>query len=263
MAPSASANFDLDPALFNHDFYTQILHFWLPTYPKPSSQFTQADVVRWFAPSVDTDEKVRSLAGSAISSIGPDHLTLPPFESHETDRALYDEIAAPFIPQLFTSSDENTGAIPANAPAALALSILLDQFPRNLFRGPAQAIVYTHYDRLSRALAAQIRSRGLIECFAVTPVWQYWCYLCLEHSESLTDHELFHSALEKMLETSKAAGDEIGSKFVERARYFEEKHFQPLKQFGRFPWRNKWVGRGITEAEKRWLDERGDTSGTG
>jgi uncharacterized protein (DUF924 family) len=169
MVPSNSTKFALDPTLFNHDFYTQILRFWLPTYPTHSSQFTQADVLRWFTSTADTDEEVRTLAGSAISSLGPDHLALPPFVSLEADKALYNEIAAPFIPQL-KSSEEDTGAIPANAHAALALSILLDQFPRNLFRGSAQAIVYTHYDRLSRALAAQIRSRGLIECFAGAPV---------------------------------------------------------------------------------------------
>lgn len=261
MAPSIAANFHLDPALFKHDFYDRTLRFWLPSYPKSSSQFTQADVLRWFAPSTDIDEEVRTLAGDAIASIGPDHLSIPPFVSFEADQALYDEIAAPFIPQL-TSSEEDTGDISANAHAALALSILLDQFPRNLFRGPAQVIVYNHYDRLSRAVAAQIRSRGLIGLFAGTPVWQYWLYLCLEHSESLSDHELFRTALEKMLERSKATGDEMGSKFVERAKVFAEKHFQSLMDFGRFPWRNKWLGRESTEAEKKWLEEREDKFGT-
>jgi uncharacterized protein (DUF924 family) len=262
MVPSTSTKFALDPTLFNHDFYTQILRFWLPTYPKPSSQFTQADVLRWFAPSADTDEEVRTLAGSAISSIGPDHLTLPPFVSLEADRALYDEIAAPFMPQI-TTSEEDTSSVPASTLAALALSILLDQFPRSLFRGPTQTVVYTHYDRLSRALAAQTQTRGLVDCFAGTPVWQYWFSLCLEHSESLADHELFRSALEKMLETAKTEGDEMGSKFMERARGFEEKHFEPLMEFGRFPWRNEWLGRESTEAEKKWLEGREDKFGTG
>jgi uncharacterized protein (DUF924 family) len=75
--------------------------------------------------------------------------------------------------------------------------------------------------------------------------------LCLEHSESLSDHELFNSALKKMLERSKATGDEMGSKFMERARGFEEKHFQALVEFGRFPWRNIWLGRESTEAEQK------------
>lgn len=260
-----SNKFTLDSGLFNHDFYTSILRFWLPTYPKPSSQFTQADVLRWFGSSITIDEQVRTLAESAVLSIGPDSLILPPFTSLEADRELYDELAAPFIPHLRSSSDEVIGTIPTNVHSALALSILLDQFPRNIFRGPAQAIVYTHYDRLARALAAQIRSRGMdhAECFVSTPVWRLWLYMPLEHSESVLDHEKFQVALREMLEISKMEGDEVGSKFVERAMDFEMKHMQPLKDFRRFPWRNKWLGREDTEMERRWLEEGGDRFGTG
>ncbi|KUJ09388.1 uncharacterized protein LY89DRAFT_788258 [Mollisia scopiformis] len=214
--------FILDPELFNPGFYASILRFWLPTYPKPSSQFTQSDVLRWFGSSSSTDEQVCTLAGRALSSTGPENLILPPFTSFEGDRTLYDEIAAPFIRHLH-SSNEDSGTIPNNAHSALALSILLDQFPRNVYRG--QAAVYTHYDRLARAAAAKIRSVGLdhAECFAKSPVWRIWLYMNLEHSESVSDHEMFQSALGEMLEISKTEGDEMGSRFVERAMEFEQK----------------------------------------
>lgn len=247
MAPLSK--FTLDPTLFNPSFYTSILRFWLSTYPTPSSNFTQSDILRWFAPSTTTDEQVRTLAGNAISSLSPEHLTLPAFESLEADRELYSEIAAPFIPHLLDATN------------ALALAILLDQFPRNLFRGEAQEIVYTHYDRLSRAVGANIRARGL-DGFGAVPVWQYWFYMCLEHSEAVPDHEMLRVDLGEMRERAQRNGDEMGMKFVEKAMGSEEKHFGPLKEFGRFPWRNRWLGRESTEAEKRWL-EGGQRFGTG
>jgi uncharacterized protein (DUF924 family) len=262
-----SVKFTLDPALFNRNFYASILRFWLPTYPNPTSKFTQADVLRWFASSATTDEEVRTLAGEAISSLSPENLPLPPFVSLEADRDIYDKIAAPFIPHLCNPPDESaaTQDIPTNTNAysALALAILLDQFPRNLFRGAAQAVVYTHYDRLSRAVAAQIHDLNLSSCFANAPVWRYWFYLPLEHSESVSDHDLFRCVLGKMLEQARMVEDETVGMFVERARGFEEKHWVPLRQFGRFPWRNRWLGRKSTEEERKWLEAGGDRFGTG
>lgn len=256
-----STNYPLDSTLFNHDFYTSILCFWLSTYSEPSSNFTQTDVIRWFAPSTAIDQQVHALAYDAISSIGPNQMILPPFTSLEADQDLYDEIAAPFIPHLCGANDDNDHS----AHAALALSILLDQFPRNLFRGAAQAVVYTHYDRLSRALSSQLPSLGRdsAESHINSPVWRLWLYMPLEHSESLADHELFRTILSQMLESAKNVGDEMGVKFVEKAIEFEKKHLEPLQEFGRFPWRNKWLGRDSTAAERKYMEERDDIFGAG
>lgn len=264
---SPSVKFGLNPALFNPKFYASILRFWLPSYPKPTSQFTQADLLRWFGSSATTDEEVRAIAGEAISFLSPENLPLPPFVSFEADRAIYDKIAAPFIPHLSNSPNESTITkgirTHTNAHSALALTILLDQFPRNLFRGPAQAVVYTHYDRLSLALAAQIRDMGLSKFFADASVWQFWFYLPLEHSESLSDHETLRSMLGEMLEQARSLEDETGIKFVKMSSDFEEKHLTPLAKFGRFPWRNECLGRESTKEERKWLEAGGDTFGTG
>ncbi|KAL9096864.1 MAG: hypothetical protein Q9165_000828 [Trypethelium subeluteriae] len=251
----SSAKFSLDSSLFTQDLYVSILRLWLPNYPNPSSQFAQANVLRWFAPSATTDGQVHTLAAKTISSIGPEHLTLPPFTSIEDDRELYDEIAAPFIPHLRRSSGGTAATVEdvsADAHAALALSILLDQFPRNLFRGATQAVVYTHYDRLARALAANIFSRGLdrAECFANAPVWRYWFYMPLEHSESVRDQEQFQATLEVMRERARETGDEMGVGFVERAMEHARRHLRSLQEFGRFPWRDQWLERGYRGGEK-------------
>lgn len=85
----------------------------------------------------------------------------------------------------------------------------------------------------------------------------------LEHSEALADHQLLGTVLKQMWEKAKRSEDETGAKFVEKALEFEEKHVQPLREFGRYPWRNKWLGRETTEAERKWLEEGGDKFGTG
>ncbi|KAL9616509.1 MAG: hypothetical protein Q9160_008625 [Pyrenula sp. 1 TL-2023] len=263
---SSPSEFTLDPSLFNQDLYVSILRLWLPTYPNPSSQFTQNDLIRWFTLSKYLDDQIRNLAGNALASLSPDHLALPPFTTLEADQELYDEIAAPFTSQLSVSEDTTTtDGIPAAAHAALALAVLLDQFPRNIHRGSSQSVVYTHYDRLSRALNHHIRLRGLdaSPCFADAPVWRIWFYLPLEHSERVADHERYCSVLEEMLGHAKDMGDEIGVRFVEKAIGVEQRHLKPLKEFGRFPWRSKWVGRESTQAERMWLEEGGDRFGTG
>ena len=58
-------------------------------------------------------------------------------------------------------------------------------------------------------------------------------------------------------------GDEMGVRFVGRASEFAEKHRVPLREFGRFPWRNEGLGRESTEAERKWLEEGGKGFGMG
>ena len=200
----------------------------------------------------------------AVASIGPSKLRLPPFSSIENDRKMYGRIAAPFTRQ-FSYRDEDLTDLPANVVAALGLSILLDQFPRNLFRGSEQVVVYEHYDRLSRAVEASISQLWLDRSKSLKgfPVWRYWLYIPLEHSESIADHKTFCTRLEAMLAQAEKRKDEMGVNFLEKALYYEYKHLDPLRKFGRFPWRNKWLGRPNTKAEQEWLDKGGDTFGTG
>ena len=267
---SSPARFTLDPTLFNQSLYTSVLRFWFPTYPESNSSSIEADMLHWFGSSASMDSQCRALAGRALDSIGPEHLRLPPFTSFSADHDLYDSFAQPFIGQINSASAEGDGSGVAAAAAtsqpsahiALALALLLDQLPRNIFRGSSQTIVYAHYDRLSRAVSSHTRSLGLDRAFADTPAWRFWFYMPLEHSEALSDHEALRAALREMLHQAQGRGDEAGVKFLEQTMGFEERHYGPLSEFGRYPWRNQWLGRESTEAERRWLEEGGDKFGT-
>jgi uncharacterized protein (DUF924 family) len=118
------------------------------------------------------------------------------------------------------------------------LLILLDQFPRNMFRGDARAFAT---DPLARAIAAG----GIIRGFdaQVPAEMRGFFYLPFEHSEDLADQErgiAFH----------KAIGDLDGVKWAEL-------HADIIRRFGRFPHRNAVLGRTTTPEEQAFLDGGG------
>jgi uncharacterized protein (DUF924 family) len=125
-----------------------------------------------------------------------------------------------------------------NAEGALALLILLDQIPRNIFRGSARAFAT---DPLARAIAAGALVRGFDA--QVAPELRAFFYLPFEHSEGMADQE-------RALALFKASGDADGLKWAEL-------HADIIRRFGRFPHRNAALGRTTTPDEQAFLDGGG------
>lgn len=121
---------------------------------------------------------------------------------------------------------------------ALALLILLDQFPRNLYRGSAHAFAT---DPLARRIARQAVTAGFDEAYE--PPMRGFFYLPFEHSEDLADQKL-------AVELFAACGDEDGLKWA-------RVHLDIIQRFGRFPHRNPALGRDTTPEEQVFLDEGG------
>ncbi len=119
---------------------------------------------------------------------------------------------------------------------ALALMIVLDQFPRNMFRGLATA-----YRTDSRALriAKQAIGRGH-DKVTPEPERQFF-YLPLMHSEGLPDQE-------RCVRLIKLGMPQTGIEQMEHAR----RHREVIRRFGRFPSRNRPLGRHDTEAERHY-----------
>jgi len=115
----------------------------------------------------------------------------------------------------------------------LALVILLDEFPRNMFRGDARAFAT---DLLARAAARVILERGWDK--AMTRNEQLFAYLPFEHSESLADQEL---------------ACELMKDFDAKQRQYAQRHRDIIRRFGRFPHRNNILGRQSTPAEIEFL----------
>ena len=121
---------------------------------------------------------------------------------------------------------------------ALAMLILLDQFPRNMFRGDARAFAT---DPLARAIAAGAIVRGFDS--QVAPDLRSFFYLPFEHSEDLADQE-------RGIAFYKTLGDAENLKWAEL-------HADIIRRFGRFPHRNTVLGRTTTPEEQAFLDDGG------
>ncbi|MDQ0740059.1 DUF924 family protein [Pseudomonas sp. W4I3] len=120
---------------------------------------------------------------------------------------------------------------------ALALLILLDQYPRNAFRGTAHMFAT---DPLARLYARRMVDAGLDAL--IEPELRAFCYLPFEHSEDLEDQQR-SIALNQLLDAS--------------TYHWAKEHARIIERFGRFPHRNAVLGRETIPAEQIFLDEGG------
>jgi uncharacterized protein (DUF924 family) len=156
----------------------------------------------------------------------------------EKDAALDDEIRRRFLGAHEAAASGKLSDWETMADSALSLLILLDQFPRNMFRGQARAFAT---DALARAIAAGAIVRGFDA--QVPAVMRGFFYLPFMHSEDLADQE-------RAVALYKASGDTDGLKSAEQ-------HADIIHRFGRFPHRNAVLGRTTTPEEQAFLDSGG------
>ena len=153
----------------------------------------------------------------------------------EKNPAFDEEIRSRFLP-LYESAAEGGLAAWLDQPRnCLALLILLDQFPRNMFRGAARAFAA---DRAALEAARAIVDNGWDK--AMSPDERMFAYLPFEHSEALEDQERSLTLFE-------------GHPNFEWAR----KHWEIVQRFGRFPHRNAVLGRPSTPEEIEFLNQPG------
>jgi uncharacterized protein (DUF924 family) len=126
----------------------------------------------------------------------------------------------------------------------LALILLFDQVPRNAYRGTAAAFAF---DR--EALALSVEGLQLAADAALEPWERLFFYLPLEHAESM---EAQDAALSSFTRLAAEAPPEFRG-FCEGLIPYVHKHRDLIKLFGRFPHRNKVLGRADTDAERDWL----------
>jgi uncharacterized protein (DUF924 family) len=121
----------------------------------------------------------------------------------------------------------------ATPPGALALLILLDQYPRNAFRGTARMYAT---DALARSIAERAIERRYDR--EIPPALRVFVYLPYGHSESLADQN-----------RSVQLAAPLGEPSLSHARH----HREIVRRFGRFPHRNDILGRRSTAEERAYL----------
>ncbi|KAK1242280.1 hypothetical protein MKX07_000266 [Trichoderma sp. CBMAI-0711] len=188
---------------------------------------------------------------------------------------------------------------PTDSHDWLSLVLLLDQIPRNCFRGESSSAVFTYWDPMARDVALAALDRGIPDRWPEMR-WRFacrtWFYVPLMHSEDAQLHELAVAKyqllardVESLLLTSpekkkKTNGDDEESdvddehyrlaaqkvvqmnpdaarEYAQLNLGFEERHWAIVQRFGRYPHRNGVLGRETTEEEREYLDNGGDTFG--
>lgn len=122
-----------------------------------------------------------------------------------------------------------------SAEGGLALIIVLDQFPLNMYRG--QKISWSTEQQAVR-IAKEMIDAKLDE--QLTPEHRMFLYMPLMHSESMADQDLAVAMYAK-------------SGLTENVK-FAKHHRSIVSRFGRFPHRNVGLGRETTQQEQDWLD---------
>lgn len=125
----------------------------------------------------------------------------------------------------------------ASADGAMALIILLDQFPRNAFRGTRRMY---DTDEQARRIADRALASGFDKAFE--PALRLFMYLPFGHSETLADQE-----------RSVALTRQLGEPSITHAM----RHRDIIQRFGRFPHRNPILGREMKPEEQQYLDSGG------
>jgi uncharacterized protein (DUF924 family) len=185
----------------------EILEFWFGT-PNDADYGQQRKI--WFTKNPEFDEEVRSL------------FTLQ-----------YQQAAAGQLDNWKTTPQ-----------SCLALIILLDQFPRHMFRGKPQAFAT---DTQALAYAQYAVAQGFDQ--ELLPLQRWFIYLPFEHSENL-EHQ--NHCVQLYQQWSDDQNMSEGLTYAIR-------HLKVIERFGRFPHRNQILGRENTPEEAEFLKQPGSS----
>lgn len=132
----------------------------------------------------------------------------------------------------------------------LALILLTDQFPRNMYRGTSASFAYDH---IALQLCKQVLEQGVDQL--LRPIERVFVYLPLEHSESKIDQERAVQLFAQLANDVPAAQKSTFDGFHQ----FAIRHRDIIARFGRFPHRNEILGRTSTEEEIAFLKTAGSS----
>lgn len=167
--------------------------------------------------------------------------------------AIDDEIRMQFEPALLAATgdgrrwDEELTRWQSAPLGLLSLVILLDQFPRNMYRDSAR--MYAHDDLALSVTTLAIRE---YEARPLSLVQRMFLYVPLMHVENLTIQQAMVARFESLLAlATERSPQNVG--FYKFALQYAVRHRDVVEQFGRFPHRNEILGRQSTAAELEFL----------
>lgn len=159
----------------------------------------------------------------------------------------------------------------------MSLIILLDQIPRNCYRGTSAAKVFNFFDPLALDIALKAKELGIHQRIEVRYKLGYrlWLFMPMEHAEDIKMQELMVEEQKKrfqdvemlmqgMIETEDEDMESWREILVSKKEELEtlrmimqkavDEHYDAIRKFGRFPYRNVPLGRSSTQEEQTFLD---------
>lgn len=130
---------------------------------------------------------------------------------------------------------------------AIALLLLLDQFPRNLFRGEPRSFAT---DAQALAIAQSLVNTGADK--SLIPAYRFFAYLPFEHSEEMAHQNRCVQLMAGFIDDVPDLDDGL-----KNGLDYAIRHREVIERFGRFPHRNAILGRQSTPAEVEFLKEPG------
>jgi len=188
----------------------EILDYWFGDQPDDSQLVKKRGGI-WFGKNEKVDREIRERFGSRLLELG----------------------AGAEIDNFGLTSRQR-----------LARIILLDQFPRNIYRGAARSFAFD-----AAALKLCLEGLELAQDQQLRPIERTFFYLPLEHSEELEHQERSVALFRKLLEDVPDDWQKSFAGFLDYAI----RHQEIIERFGRFPHRNKILGRTSTAEELAFL----------
>jgi len=168
----------------------------------------------------------------------------------KSDAAVDDDLRTRFTEAVEMAGRDELDNWDSTPRGLLALIILTDQFPRNIFRNTPRAFFF---DPIARAHCRDGIARGLD--IQLRPIERVFHYLPLEHSEALHDQDESVRLFGALARKAGAANKDLYAGYLNYA----ERHREIIARFGRFPHRNRIVGRESTAEEIAFLKTPGSS----
>ena len=200
-----------------HPHLEEVRHFWFEDACTSPASLARHQA-RWFAPSAQLDRDMKKRFGALPEAVRSGALSYRPDDAHDL----------------------------------LTVILILDQFPRQIYRNTPRAFAY---DSEARAISSTMIEKSLFQ--VLHPVEQVFVFLPFEHSETLSDQSLSVQLYETL--SQQATGPY--QSFLENALDYARRHHSIIERFGRFPHRNATLKRGSTREEESFLAAGGDTFG--
>ncbi|MGI9308928.1 MAG: DUF924 family protein [Gammaproteobacteria bacterium] len=195
----------------------EVLQFWFAdACDRPEATLARNEF--WFAENAEVDKQIWQDFGDAVI---------------DTGNGLYDEWAK-------------------TAQGRLALIILLDQFPRNIYRGTAEVF---RFDPKAIELASQGVRLGQLAGLSVPE--KAFFLMPYQHAEDLDVQRQGVELMQGVVAEAEDGWASLATGYFE----FAVRHHDIVQAYGRFPHRNSLLGRSSSEQEERFLADGGETFG--